>query len=106
MASFSVSRADRDEAYLVGKMGVQALLAGESDKMVTLVRQTEPAYHCTTGLVELARVANEQRLLPGDYLDESKTMVTRAFYEYALPLIGDPLPEHAWLEKIRIKGDE
>ena len=106
MASFSVSRTDRDEAYQVGKMGVQALLAGESDKMVTLVRQTEPAYHCTTGLVELARVANEQRLLPGDYLDESKTMVTRAFYEYALPLIGDPLPEHAWLEKIRIKGDE
>src|SRR5260370_32714452 len=81
MASFSVSRTDRDEAYLVGKMGVQALLAGQSDKMVTLVRQTEPAYHCTTGLVELARVANEQRLLPGDYLDESKTMVPRPFYE-------------------------
>ncbi len=106
MASFSISRTDRDEAYLVGKMGIQALLDGASDKMVTLVRQTEPAYHCTTGLVELTRVANEQRRLPGDYLDESKTMVTRAFYEYALPLIGDPLPEHARLEKMRIKGDE
>ena len=106
MASNSISYTDREEAYLVGKMGTQAALDGESDKMVTLVRHTEPAYHCTTGLVELARVANAQRLMPGDYLNESKTMVTRAFYEYALPLIGDPLPEYPRLEKIRIKRDE
>ncbi len=106
MASFAVSRTDREEAYLVGKMGINALLDGESDKMITLVRHTEPAYHCTTGLVELARVANVQRLLPAEYLDESKTMVTQAFYDYALPLIGDPLPDYARLEKIRIQRDE
>ena len=106
MASFAVSRTDREEAYLVGKMGINALLDGESDKMITLVRHTEPAYHCTTGLVEAARVANVQRLLPAEYLDESKTMVTQAFYDYALPLIGDPLPGYARLEKIRIQRDE
>ncbi len=102
MASFSVSITDRDEAYLVGKMGIKALLDGESDKMITLVRNDQPAYHCTTGLAELAQVANAQRLLPGEYLDESKTMVTQAFNDYALPLIGDPIPDHAKLEKIRI----
>ncbi len=106
MASFAVSRTDREEAYLVGKMGINALLDGESDKMITLIRHTEPAYHCTTGLVEVARVANVQRLLPAQYLDESKTMVTQAFYDYALPLIGDPLPGYARLEKIRIQRDE
>jgi 6-phosphofructokinase len=106
MASFAVSITDRDEAYLVGKMGTKALLDSESDKMITLVRHNEPAYHCTTGLVELAQVANVQRLLPDEYLDESKTMVTQPFYDYALPLIGDPLPELARLEKIRIQGDE
>jgi ATP-dependent phosphofructokinase / diphosphate-dependent phosphofructokinase len=102
MASFSISITDRDEAYLVGKMGVKALLDGESDKMITLVRHDEPAYYCTTGLVELEQVANLQRLLPDQYLDKSKTMVTRAFYDYALPLIGDPIPDHARLQKIRI----
>ncbi len=102
MASFSVSITDREEAYLVGKMGTKALLNGESDKMITLVRHNEPAYHCTTGLTGLAQVANAQRLLPGEYLDESKTMVTQAFYDYALPLIGDLIPDHAKLEKIRI----
>jgi len=106
MASFSVSITDRDEAYQVGKMGSKALLDGESDKMITIVRFDEPVYHCTTGLVELAQIANAQRLLPDEYLDESKTMVTQAFYDYALPLIGDPIPDHARLEKIRIKRDE
>ncbi len=102
MASNSVSRIDRDEAYLVGQMGVRALLEGESDKMVTLTRHTEPAYSCSTGLVELAKVANVQKLMPAAYLDESKTMVTQAFYDYALPLIGEPLPQHAKMTRIRI----
>jgi 6-phosphofructokinase 1 len=106
MASFAVSSTDRDEAYLVGKMGTKALLDGESDKMITIVRHDEPAYHCTTGLAELSQVANVQRLLPDEYLDESKTMVTQAFYDYALPLIGDPIPDHTRLEKLRIRRDE
>ncbi len=102
MASNCVSSTDRDEAYLVGQAGTQALLRGETDKMVTLVRQNEQGYACTTGLVELANVANVQRLLPDHYLDENKTMVTQAFFDYALPLIGEPLPHHAKLEKKRI----
>ncbi len=103
MASNSISGTDRDEAYLVGQMGVRALLEGESDKMVTLIRHMDPNYHCTTGLVELASVANEQRLMPDEYLDADKTMVTQAFYDYALPLLGDPLSHYVQLEKIRIE---
>ena len=102
MASNCISHTDQHEAYLVGQMALQALLKGESDKMVTLIRQTEPTYHCATGLVELAKVANVQQLMPAHYLDESKTMVTRAFYDYALPLIGSPLPDHAKLEKTKV----
>jgi 6-phosphofructokinase 1 len=102
MSSTNVSSADRDEAYLVGEMGIQALLAGESDKMITLVRQTEPAYHCTTGLADLDKVANVQRLLPDEYLNDDKTMITPAFYEYALPLIGGPLASYEPLKLTRI----
>lgn len=102
MASNCISITDRDEAYLVGKMGAQALLDGEHDKMVTLLRHSEPAYHCTTGLVALSEVANAQRLMPGSYLNSDKTMVTQAYYDYALPLIGEALPVHAKLEEIGI----
>lgn len=104
MASNCISITDRDEAYLVGKMGTQALLNGEHDKMVTLVRHSEPAYFCTTGLVALSEVANVQRLMPDSYLNSSKTMVTQAFYDYAFPLIGEALPVHAKLEQIRISS--
>lgn len=103
MASTSISPVDRAEAYLVGQMGVRALMEGESDKMVTLVRHDEPDYHCTTGLVDLARVANVQRLLPDEYLDDNRTMVTRAFRDYALPLIGGPLTHHARLKGTRVR---
>jgi len=103
MASTCVSTTDRDEAYLVGQRGVQALLQGQSDKMVTLIRHDGPEYACSTGLADLAEVANVQRLLPNEYLDESKTMVTQAFYDYALPLIGEPLPHYPRLETTRLK---
>ena len=67
MASNSISPVDQQEAYLVGQMAVQALLSGKSDKMVTLVRDSDPVYRCTTGLVELAKVANLQRTMPDEY---------------------------------------
>ncbi|GHO86181.1 6-phosphofructokinase [Dictyobacter formicarum] len=104
MSSTSISVPDRNEAYLVGKMGVHALLAGESDKMITLVRETQAPYHCTTGLAELSQVANVQRLLPDEYLNATKTMVTEAFYDYALPLIGEPLEYHTQLQMTRIQS--
>ncbi len=103
MASNNISSTDHDEAYLVGKMGVHALLNGESDKMVTLQRLEQPTYACTTGLAELEQVANKQRLMPAEYLDASKTMVTAAFHTYALPLIGAPLPEPARLKLTKVK---
>ncbi|HEU5230385.1 MAG TPA: 6-phosphofructokinase, partial [Ktedonobacteraceae bacterium] len=83
--------------------GVRALLRGESDKMVTLVRHQEPHYHCTTDLVDLVEIANVQRLLPDEFLDASKTMVTQAFHDYALPLIGSPLHHYPSLEMVKVK---
>src|SRR5579883_2510065 len=102
MASFCVSPVDREEAYLVGQAGVRAVLDGETDKMVILLRQDEPVYSCTTGLADLRAVANAQRLLPEAFLNEEKTMVTPAFLDYARPLIGAPLPAYPRLEHTRI----
>lgn len=105
MASSNVSPVDRDEAYLVGQAGIRAALEGESDKMVVLLRQDESSYRCVTGLADLSQVANVQRLLPDEFLDASKTMVTPAFLHYAQPLIGDPLPVYPRLEYTRINKD-
>jgi 6-phosphofructokinase 1 len=104
MSSSCVSATDRDEAYLVGRAAVRAAVAGHTDRMVTLERHPGPAYRCDTGLVELERVANEERLLPAEYLDASGTSVTPAFRDYALPLVGDPLPPRVRVRAVPVRG--
>lgn len=99
MASFCISHVDRKEAYQVGQAGVYAALADETDKMVVLRRQDTPQYHCSTALVELSNIANKQRLMPEEFLDEQGTMITPAFAHYALPLIGEPLPVYPRLTR-------
>ena len=100
MSSVAVSSVDRDEAALVGQMAVRYALQGVSNKMVTLVRQPGPDYACTTGLADLEAIANAHRLLPDHFLNAAGTSVTQAFYDYALPLIGEPLPKHTRLKKV------
>lgn len=79
---------------MVGQAGVHALVNGQHDVMVTLVREATTKYHCTTGLVELEQVIGQQRSLPDEYRDANQTMITPAFATYALPLLGDPLPDY------------
>lgn len=102
MSSASVSTVDRAEAELVGSVAVRQVVDGVSDRMVTLLRRPDLPYSCETGLTDLARIANTQKPFPAEFLAENGTSVTQAFREYALPLIGDPLPQHTRLRKVRI----
>lgn len=92
------SPVDLNEAYMVGRMAVHHMMRGVSGKMVTLERAPGPAYYCTTGLVDLQAVAETERLLPAEYLDD-RGHPNQAFVDYALPLIGGHLPPYT-----RLKG--
>jgi 6-phosphofructokinase len=95
--SACVARTDRVEALAVGRQAVTHLAAGESGHMVTLERLSDDPYRWRTGLAPLVDVANAEHLLPREYVDEAGTMVTEAFWRYALPLIDGPLPPLARL---------
>ena len=97
----SASETDRREAYLVGQQAVREAVAGHSGSMVTLVREPGPGYEVTTGLAPLNQVANAEKTLPAEYINEAGNFVTDAFLEYARPLIGDPLPPYARLDYVR-----
>lgn len=97
------SPVDLEEAYLVGKMAVRHAAEGTSGKMVTLVRESDEPYRCTTGLVELEKVAGKERLMPDEFIAENGHDVTEAFLKYARPLIGEPLPTYARLEKYPVQ---
>ena len=92
MSSACISTTDRREAEMVGRAAVEVALAGETDKMVTLVRSEGPDYAVTTGLAGLEQIANQRRPLPAAFFDASGKRITAAFRDYALPLLGDPLP--------------
>ena len=97
------SETDLEEAYIVGQMAVRHAVEGKTDYMVTLVREPGSEYKCTTGLVELEKVALDTKTVPDEYINDAGNGVTDAFIEYARPLIGGPLPEYARLEKIPVK---
>ena len=102
------SKTDVDEAYMVGKTAVEAAMKGTTGQMVTLVRTGDDPYRCTTGLVELQKVANGVKVVPPEFIDSIGFGVTDAFRAYATPLIlgeapldiaQDGLPLYARLTK-------
>jgi len=102
------SASDAREAYLVGQRAVEAAMEGISGKMITLERTSQCPYEVTTGLVELEKVANSEKPLPGQFISEDGLGVTEAFRRYARPLVAgqaeieigeDGLPIYARLAK-------
>jgi 6-phosphofructokinase 1 len=94
-----MSPVDREEAYRVGRAAVRAAIAEETDQMVNLVRQPGSEYEVETSLVDLDAVANKERLMPDEFINKKGNGVTEAFWDYARPLIGPPLPTYARLTK-------
>ncbi|MEW6201616.1 MAG: 6-phosphofructokinase [bacterium] len=97
------SGVDLCEAYLAGKRAVRHAVRGESGKMITLERVRKKPYRCTTGLVELEKVANAEKKVPDEYINEAGNDITEKFLEYAFPLIGGSLPRYARLKKLMVK---
>jgi 6-phosphofructokinase 1 len=86
------SLTDVSEAYMCGQMAVKAALGGENGKMITLVRQGKPEYKCTTGLAELREVANGEKKLPPEYINDSGNHITDAMRDYVRPLVRGEAP--------------
>ncbi|MEM8867020.1 MAG: 6-phosphofructokinase [Verrucomicrobiota bacterium] len=81
------SQTDNDEAYMAGQAAVVAAMAGETDKMVTLVRGDGEPYTCETGLAPLSEIANGVKKFPESWINEDGVSMNFNFYKYALPLI-------------------
>jgi len=97
------SQVDLDEAYRVGQAALSKAIEGESDKMVTLVRKRNEPYVSDTDLVDLDKIALRTRSVPDEFINKNSNFVTKAFIDYATPLIGGPLPEYARLKKIKLE---
>ena len=86
-----VSPVDRAEAILCGEEAVRSAVAGESGKMVALVREPGEGYRVRTELVDVHRVMLEEKKLPDEFINGRGNGVTQAFIDWCTPLIGEPL---------------
>jgi len=104
------SKADADEAFLAGQAAVKAAIAGETDKMITLLRGDQDHYTVETGLAPLSDIANGVKKLPREWINEDGVSMNHQFVRYAQPLIqgetvvpyDNGLPVFAKLEKVRV----
>ena len=106
------SQTDIDEAFLAGKVAVEAAVNGVTGKMVAFEREiVDGKYHCATKLLPLTAVANFEKKVPIEWITPEKNNVTDDFIDYVLPLIqGEPeiprehsMPRYAHLKKILAK---
>ena len=109
-AAHAASKTDSDEAFLAGQAAVRAAIAGETDKMVTLVRGETEHYTVETGLAPLSEIANGTKKLPREWINEDLVSMNFQFLRYAQPLIQGEvtLPYdtgvavYARLDKVRV----
>jgi 6-phosphofructokinase 1 len=111
-AAHCASKVDIDESFMAGKTAVQAALAGKSGYMVGFERAPGAEYACGTTLLDVAEVANKEKLIPKEWITPEGTGLNQAFIDYATPLIqGEAdvemecgLPRFARLKKIRAQA--
>lgn len=87
-AAHVASKTDIDEAYMAGCAAVEAAVSGETDKMVAFERSGNGSeYECRTKLIDLTDVANVEKLVPREWINEAGNGVEQAFIDYLMPLI-------------------
>ena len=114
------SGTDIKESFAAGKAAVEAMLDGETDHMVgfectrgeavgyDVTEQSIAGYECHTKLFPLLDVANYEKHVPDEWINEEGNDILGGFIDYAMPLIQEEtpmkkkngLPDFAKLKKV------
>ena len=106
------SLTDINEACAAGREAVNQAVAGVTGKMVAFEREMiDGKYNCKLTLLPLESVANYEKKVPQEWINDEGNGVTSELIDYVLPLIqGEPelplvnsLPRYAKLKKILAK---
>ncbi len=106
------SQTDIDESFMAGKVAVKSAINGITDKMVALDRVSQNPYRCETKLIDLSAVANYEKKVPDEWINEEGNGILQGFIDYALPLIQgetklqkeNGLPRFAKLKKVKAEA--
>jgi 6-phosphofructokinase len=105
------SKVDVDQAYALGKAAVQLALKGHNSVMPTIVRTSDKPYRWKIGTAKLEDVANQEKMLPPDYITADGMHITAKARRYLVPLIKgedyppykDGLPQYVVLKNTAVR---
>ena len=86
-AAHLASKIDVDEAFNVGGACVKAADEGRTGVMVVIVRVSDDPYQSTTDVNDVHRIANDEKIVPREWINKSGDYVTEEFLDYVRPLI-------------------
>jgi 6-phosphofructokinase 1 len=89
------SKVDVEQAYAVGKAAVELALRGHNSVMPTIQRVSDRPYRWKIGVAKLEDVANQEKMLPRDYITPDGLYITAKARRYLAPLIkGEDYPPY------------
>lgn len=80
------SRADTNEAETAGRTAVQAVMNGETGKMVAFIRADSKDYKLDYKLISVGEVCNKEKPFPMEWIIDGKD-ISDKFLDYVTPLI-------------------
>ena len=83
------SSIDRDEAILVGREAVKAVVSGHTGVMVGIKRVSGDEYKIETPLIPIQEVMLDEKVLPEKYINDRGNDVTEEYVKWCKPLMGD-----------------
>jgi ATP-dependent phosphofructokinase / diphosphate-dependent phosphofructokinase len=87
------SGTDVEQAYAVGRAAVEFAIAGRSGVMPAIRRLSDAPYRWDIIEAPLSAVANQEKLLPADFINPDGFGITEAARRYLAPLIvGETYP--------------
>ncbi|SCP95582.1 6-phosphofructokinase [Anaerobium acetethylicum] len=87
------SLVDINEAFQVGGAAVKAADEGDTGKMVVIDRVSDDPYQCSTGIYDVHKISNVEKVVPREWITKDGSNVTEEFLDYVRPLIqGDLAP--------------
>ncbi len=96
------SKTDAKEARETGALAVKLAATKDTDGSIAIRRKAGKKYSVTYQRVPLKNVAKETRHMPDSFISKAGNDVTRAFINYAKPLVGE-LPKIGRFKGVRVK---
>ena len=86
-ASHCMSEADIMESVELGKVAVRLGLEGKSGRMARLTRVSDVPYKIEYSSVDIKEVANLEKKVPSEWINEARNGVTEEMLSYLRPLV-------------------